>query len=104
MHQRQVFARQKAVVDQRVLFDRKLRIAPLQIAGPVIGDPMAQDQVLRARRRADRVGLHEAQPANRAHQRGRRAQCEGHRVAAKVVEPSLPLQSTLAPLAFTTFS
>jgi hypothetical protein len=57
MHQRQMFPRQDSVVDPRVLFDWQLRIASLEIAGPVIDDPMTQDQVLRARRRADRVGL-----------------------------------------------
>ena len=39
------------------------RIRALQVAGAVAVDALAQDQVLRARRRADRVELHEAQRA-----------------------------------------
>jgi hypothetical protein len=43
---------------------------PLQIAGAVALDAMTQRQVLRARRRADRIGLHVFERLERALQRG----------------------------------
>ena len=65
MHQRQVLARQEAVVDEAVLLDREPRVAALEVAGAVAGDAMAQGQVLGPRRRADRVGLDEAELLDR---------------------------------------
>ena len=59
-------ARHEAVVDEDVLLDAERGVAPLEIAGAVAVDAMAQRQVLRARRRADRVGLHEAERVDRA--------------------------------------
>ena len=47
---------------------------------------MPQGQVLRPRRRADRIGLHEAELRDRAHQRRRLEQRTRHRMAAQVVE------------------
>jgi hypothetical protein len=44
---------------------------------------MAQDQVLRARRCADRVGLDKTQLADGARQRGRLEQAARYRIAAK---------------------
>ena len=61
MHQRVHFARHEAVVDEEVLLDRQLRIAALEVTGTVVDDAMAQRQVLRACRRADGIGLHEAE-------------------------------------------
>ena len=86
MHQRQQAARHEAVVDEAVLLDVQPRIAALEIARAIALDAMAQRQVLRARRRADRVGLHEAEAVDRLLQRGRRKQRAGDGVAAQVVE------------------
>ena len=86
MHQRVHRARHEAVVDEEVLFDGQPGIAPLEVAGAVVAHAVAQRQVLRARRRADRVGLHEAEALDRARQRGRREQAARHRVAAQRVE------------------
>jgi hypothetical protein len=47
---------------------------------------MAQREVLRARRRADRVGLHEAQPVEGAFQRGGREEAAGDSKAPQIVE------------------
>ena len=58
-------ARQEAVVDEEVLFQRQAWLSPFQITGAIAGDAMPQRKVLRARRRPDRVGLHEAQPLDR---------------------------------------
>ncbi|KAG1302569.1 hypothetical protein G6F62_015876 [Rhizopus arrhizus] len=47
---------------------------------------MAQGQILRACRRTDRVGLHEAEAADRSQQRGGFEQRARHRVAAQIIE------------------
>ena len=86
VHQRRGRARQEAVVDEEVLLHRQPRVAALQLAGTVVAHAVAQDQVLRARRRAQRVGLHEAQALQRLWQRAGREQRAGHGVAAQVVE------------------
>ena len=66
MHQRQMLPRQEAVVDEAILLDREPRVAALEVAGAIAGDAVAQGQVLGARRRADRVGLDEAQLFDRS--------------------------------------
>ncbi|MGF6525068.1 hypothetical protein ABID77_000345 [Variovorax sp. PvP013] len=86
MHQREVLARQEAVVHQAVLLDREALVAALEIAGAVVLDPVAQRQILRPGGRADRVGLHEAQAPDGRRQRRRLEEGARHRVAAQVVE------------------
>ena len=86
MHQGEVPARKEAVVDEAVLLDGEARIAPLQIAGAIALDAMAQGQVLRASRGADRIGLDEAELVDRPAERGRREERTGHGIAAQVVE------------------
>jgi hypothetical protein len=86
MHQRMVRARQEAVVDERILFDVERLVPCLEIARALSGDAMPQRQVLRARRRADRIGLHEAQPLDSAAQVARCGQRTGNGVPAKIVE------------------
>jgi hypothetical protein len=86
MHQREMPSRQEAVVDEGVFLDLQLRVAALEVAGAVAGDAVAQDQVLRARRRADRVGLDEAELVDRATERRRLEQRSRDGVAAQVVE------------------
>jgi hypothetical protein len=48
-----------------VLFQLQGPIAPIKVAGPVVGDPMTQDHILSARWRSNWVGLNEADFANR---------------------------------------
>jgi len=48
---------------------------------------MPQDEVLRARGRADRVRLHEPEPPDRARERRRREEAARDRVATKILEP-----------------
>jgi hypothetical protein len=79
-------ARQEAIVDEEVFFQRQPRVAALQLAGAVVAHAVAQDQVLRARRCAQRIGLHEAQAADGRRQRGGREQRTRQRMAAQVVE------------------
>ena len=86
MHQRLDGARHEAVVDEEVLLDAELRVAAFEVAGTVVLDAMAQHQILSARRRADRVGLHKAQPVEGAFQRGGREEAAGDGKAPQVVE------------------
>jgi hypothetical protein len=59
----------EAVRIEHVLVDVEGRVLPVEIAGPVAGHPLPQDQVLRPGRRTDRVGLHELQFRQRWGQR-----------------------------------
>ena len=72
MHQRLYGPCDEAVDYEVVFFDIERGVAAFQIARPVAFDAVAQDQVLGARRGANRVGLHEAHPVKSAFQcRGR---------------------------------
>ena len=65
VHQRLRGARQKTVVDEEVFLNVELGVAPLQIAGAIALDAVAQCQVLSTCRGADRIRLHKAQPLDR---------------------------------------
>src|SRR5690242_11802578 len=54
--------RQEAVCVQIVLFDVERRIVPFEIARAIADHAMAEDEILGASRRADRVGLDETEP------------------------------------------
>src|SRR2546423_1529208 len=69
MHQRLQGAGHEAVVDEDILLDIQRGVSAFEIAGAIIPDAMAQDQVLRARRSADRIGLHETEALQCALQR-----------------------------------
>jgi hypothetical protein len=60
----------EAIVDEKVFLDAEFRVVALKIAVTVILHTMAQDQVLRAGWRADRIGLHKTKSVQRALQRG----------------------------------
>src|SRR5258708_26950631 len=64
----------------------ELRGAGCGVAGRVVLDAMTQDQVLSARRGADRVGLHEAQPVEGAFQRGGSEEAAGDGKPPQIVE------------------
>src|SRR5437764_4353874 len=66
MHQRVQLARDEAVVDEDVFLDVERSVAPLEIPRRIPADAVPQSEVLRPRRRADRVGLHEPQAIERA--------------------------------------
>src|SRR6185503_9937752 len=53
--------RHESVCVQVVPFDVERRVVTLEIAGAVSVDPVPENQVLRARRRTNRIGLHEAE-------------------------------------------
>ncbi|SRR5260370_30228881 len=86
MHQRLQRPRQEAVVEKEVLLESQFHIASLEVASAVAPDAMPQRQVLSARRRADRIGLNEAQPVEGAFQSGGREEAAGDGKAPKVIE------------------
>ena len=68
----------------RLVFDAERRVSALEVAGSIALDAVAQGQVLRTRRGANRVGLHEAQPVDGALERRHREKTEADRTAAQV--------------------
>src|ERR1700693_1861298 len=72
MHQRLQRSGNEAVVDEDIFFNTEFLETAFEIAIAVILDSMAQHQILRPRRRANWVGLHEAQLVERAFQCGGR--------------------------------
>jgi hypothetical protein len=86
VHQDLRSARQKAIVDEEILLDAEPRVATLEVSGAIVPDPMAQDQILRARRGADRVGLDKTEPLDRTQQRGRRKQRPCNGIAPQVFQ------------------
>ena len=86
MHQGMYRAGDEAIVDEEVFLDAELGVATFEVAGSVIFDAMAQDEILRASGRANRIGLHEAKPVERAFQRSGREKAIRDGKAAEVVE------------------
>src|SRR3984893_11194548 len=86
MHQCLYGGGHETIVEEEILFNTELGIETFEVAGTVVLDSMAQHQVLRARGRANRVGLHKAQPVEGAFQRGRRKDAVGGGKASQVVE------------------
>src|SRR4051812_25745841 len=64
MHELVNLARKEAVIDEEILLDAKARVFRFEVARVVVTHTVPQDEVLGARRRADRIGLHEAQARN----------------------------------------
>ena len=64
----------EAVGVKEILLQPETTEAPFQISCAISGHTMPQDQVLRARRRPDRVGLHESGVADCPRQSRRRQQ------------------------------
>jgi hypothetical protein len=86
VHQRLDRARHESVVHEHVLVNPERRIATLQIARAVAFYAMPQRQVLRARRGADRVRLHEPELVEGTFQRDRSEEASGDGKAAEVVQ------------------
>src|ERR1044072_1364230 len=70
MHQRLQRTCYIPVVDEEVLFDVELWIETFQITRMIIFPSMAQRQVLRARRSADRISLYKPHPLKSLIKRG----------------------------------
>jgi hypothetical protein len=75
--------RYDAVSVEEILLQRQPRELPMYIAIAIFSDTMAQDQVLGAGRRTDRIGLHEAHGADRLAERRRRAKRRSDRHATQ---------------------
>src|ERR1700733_5000256 len=86
MHQRLQGIRHETVVNEDVFLDAELRVIAFQIPGAVVLHSMAKGKVLSASRRADRVGLHKAQPIDGAFQGGGCEEAAGDGVAPQVVQ------------------
>ena len=86
MHQCLYRVRHETVVDEEILLDAELRVTAFEVAGTVVLDSMAQNQILSAGGRADRVGLHKAQPVEGPFQRGWREEAVGDGIAPQIVE------------------
>ena len=86
MHQRVMLGAQKPVVDEEILLDAQRRVLAFEIAGDVAGHAMAQRQILRTSRRAQRIGLHEPQARQRPRQRGGGKQAARDGVAAQLIQ------------------
>jgi hypothetical protein len=86
VHQALDFLRHEPVVDESIFLDAERRVAAFQVARPVTADAMPQRQVLRARRRADRIGLNETEAVQRPLERGGAEQAMGDGEAAKILE------------------
>jgi hypothetical protein len=84
VQQRQHLSRHEAVVDKGVLFHAQPLVAALQVAGAVVAHPLVEDEVLRARRRAHGIGLHEPEPADGGRQRQGFEQAARDRIAAQL--------------------
>jgi hypothetical protein len=86
MHQGLHATSHKAIVHEDVLVDIEMGVSTLEIASAVPDDPMAEREVLGARRRTDWVGLHEAQSVERAFESSRREEAARDRGAPKVIQ------------------
>ena len=61
MHQRVNLGSDEAIVDKKILMHAKRRVAAFEVSGPIVGNPVAQRQILRARRSPDGISLDEAE-------------------------------------------
>ena len=86
MHGRPHVSRQESIVDEEILFDVERWIAALEVAHAIVLHSMAQDQILRARGRANRVCLDEADAADRSIERGGWEEAPGHGERPEVVK------------------
>lgn len=78
--------RHETVGVQIVFLKTKGCIAALQIPAAVIFDTVAQDQVLRAGRTADRISLHETESFERSRQAGGLAKRRGNCMVLEIVQ------------------
>ncbi len=86
MHQRLHRSRQKAIVDEEVLLHAEPDVVSFEVTNPVVLDTMSQYQVLRTRRRTNRVRLYKAQLIEGPFESRRSEEASGNRKAPHVVE------------------
>ena len=78
----------RAVDVQVPLLQAEPVVGPVEVAFAVAADPLAQDQVLRPGRAADRVVLHELEARDDVRERARGAEGRVHRRRAEAPEPA----------------
>src|SRR5262249_51549523 len=93
MHQLLNGTGDKSVVDEEILVHVQFGVATFQIPGAIIRYAMAQNQILRPSRRANRVGLHKAEFLERGLQTDGSKQALPHRRAAQIVKSHLSSSS-----------
>jgi hypothetical protein len=98
MHQSLQGRRDVPVVNEEILLYPESFIMPLQIAGPISFNPMPQNQILRARRRPNRIRLHERHPLQCPSQRRRSKERSPYRKAPQIIERQFQFQPFIATL------
>ena len=93
MHQRVHLGGDEAIVDEEIFVDAERRVTALEVSSPIVRDAVAQRQVLRACRRADRIGLDEAEFLQSAFQRGRPEKAARDGIASQVIESDVRAQA-----------
>ena len=97
--------RQKSVRIQVVFFDIQRPILPLEIACSISADAMPEDEILRARRRSDGIGLHEPEPLDGVRQcRGREKEIVKSRKSATSARSRYPVCRAATDIHVSTFS
>ena len=86
MHEGLESSRHEPVVHEDVFLDAERGITALQVARAIAAHTRAQNQILRARRRTNRIGLHEPKPVERTLQRRRAEKTAGDGEAPEIVE------------------
>src|SRR5436190_22113454 len=86
MHQRVKRSRDEPVIDEDVLLDAERGVQPLEVTRSIARHAWPERQILRACRRANRIGLYECQFVDRACQRRRLAETARDRHVAELVE------------------
>src|SRR6185312_4664253 len=86
LHERLDTRCHESIVDERVFGDIELFILLFEISRPIVLNPVTQDQILRTRGRADRVGLHKPHALESFRQRHRREETARDGVASKLWE------------------
>ncbi len=86
VHQRLQRAGHEAIVHEDVLVHVESAIEPFEIAGAITDHPVAERQILGARRRTDRIGLYEGQSVESALKCGRREEAAPNSESAQLLE------------------
>jgi hypothetical protein len=86
MHQRLQRPRDVAIVDKDILRDVERDVAALQVTSLVIFHSLAKNEILRASRRPNRIGLHKAHAVQRPWQRRWAKEVAGNGNPAQLID------------------
>jgi hypothetical protein len=92
MHECLNFCGYETVIDEKIFVDAQFGVTALQITGPVARHAMAQDQILGAGGRTNRVGLHKSHAVEGTLQGGWWKQASGDRKLPHPVESDRHVQ------------